>query len=185
MFRLNKLISNKFVPRRKVVSRWFVMRICATTIVVMLIAVSIAISQSSHLPEVEIKYPTMNSSVPGSIEVDGSIIPNEIPLGWHMWVFVNPFSAPGQWWPQGGGEITPWNNTWYTQAQIGGGDADVDKVFKIVVAFVDERDNSYLNKWVIETNKMKKWPSIPMPASVNSTEGDSVIVKRLNPKISI
>jgi hypothetical protein len=130
-----------------------------------------------HYPKIVIESPSNNATVPASIEVNGTIV-GDIPFDWHMWVLVNPRSAPGQWWPQGGGEIEPWNGTWYTQALIGGGDADIGKRFEIRAVLVDNRDNNYLNKWILETNKIGDWPSIPLPAS--SVGNASTVVIRSN-----
>ena len=159
--------------------------IAAMAMIIMLAAASSASSaenDSQKMPVIKIGFPAANSTVPSSIEVNGTIEPHDIPLGWHMWVLVNPISNPGQWWPQGSGEITPWNGTWYTQAVIGGGDADIGKWFNIMAVLVNEKDNGYLNKWVTETSKIRTWPSITIPASADSNWGDSVKVRRSNPQ---
>ncbi|GEM_PF-712741 len=140
------------------------------TIVRPIVTVSLKLDESLKLPEIIIENPKnaiedpKNGEVLSSVEVSGKT-KGDIPHGWHMWLVVNPHSAPGQWWPQGGNEIVPWNGTWYTQALIGGGESDNGKVFDIAAILVDEKDNSYLNKWVFETNENQNWPSISLPAS--------------------
>jgi hypothetical protein len=82
--------------------------------------------------------------------------------GEYMWILVNSFDSPSDWWPQTGGPIIPYrrNLTWEGMARIGGGEQDIGKEFEIVVLIMDANLNSKFNDWQKECKEKKDWPSI-------------------------
>ncbi len=94
-----------------------------------------------------------------------------------MWMFVNPHTGPGNWWPQGGGRIDPLEGKWYSQAYIGSEDAGIGELFDIAVIFVDANDDQVLRDWVDTTTKEQDWPPINLPASANIK--DRITVTRI------
>ena len=82
--------------------------------------------------------------------------------GEYMWILVNSFDSPSDWWPQIGGPIIPYrrNLTWEGMARIGGGEQDIGKEFEIVVLIMDANLNSKFNDWQKECKEKKDWPSI-------------------------
>lgn len=125
---------------------------------------------------IKILDPSEGSNVLESIEVSGNIS-GDIPEGQHMWLLVNPRSAPNQWWPQNGGSIEPdmINHRWYGMARIGGGEGDNGKKFDIAIILVNDGDNQKLNEWVTTTNANQNWPSILIPKSAKFKDRITVV----------
>jgi len=97
------------------------------------------------------------------ITVRGTI-EGEVPANSYLWLLVGE-EAVNQWWPQGGGVITPIMGKWSKRALIGGGpDSDIGKEHQIIVIQVDEKINRELDEWVDAGLRTGDWPSIELPA---------------------
>ena len=90
---------------------------------------------------------------------------------------VNPHTGPGNWWPQGGGRIDPWEGKWYSQAYIGSEEAGIGELFDLAVIFVDKNDNQELMNWLERTTREQDWLPILFPDSAKTMDRITVTMQ--------
>jgi hypothetical protein len=110
----------------------------------------------------KITSPMDGTPVESPVEVTGTVSGGDL-KNKALWLVVNPKELPGQFWPQGGGRIEPYNGEWSSLANIGGGDRDKGKEFDIYVILLDNEGDAQLNSWVKKTNAEHDWPSLSLP----------------------
>ena len=108
---------------------------------------------------VAITYPSREASSPNKVE---GTVSKALKEGEYMWIAVNPFVTPGEWWPQTGGPIKPSEKTltWEGIAYIGEGKQDIGKECDIGVLIVDDELNSKFKDWLRECEEKQDWPPI-------------------------
>jgi hypothetical protein len=108
---------------------------------------------------VEITYTSREASSPTKVE---GTVSKALKEGEYMWIAVNHFVCPGDWWPQTGGPIKPYAKTltWKGIAYIGAGKQDIGKEFEIAVLIVDEELNSKFRDYMNECEEKQDWPPI-------------------------
>jgi tetratricopeptide (TPR) repeat protein len=119
-------------------------------------------SNPSPVPiKAKISYPLDGFPVPTNEIIASGTVTGELAENQSLWLLVGK-KADNQWWPQGGGNITPINEGWEKDARIGE-PKDLGLREQMIVILVDEQVNQYLDNWVKDTNAKKDWYSITLP----------------------
>lgn len=115
------------------------------------------------LEEAKITDPTDGQLVKNAYTVHGTT-KGDICEDSHLWLLVG-IDSESQWWPQGGGSITPIDGKWSKSALFGGGpDFNIGEEFQIILLLVDEKVNEDLNSWVEKGKRTGDWPAMNLPS---------------------
>lgn len=111
---------------------------------------------------IKITAPLADEEVAINVDVSGTISgPGpEVP---YLWLVINPHTAPGLWWPQGG-RIAPYEGRWRASASLGG-EEDKGTQFDMAVVLVNEEDNEYYVQYLRAGERGDGYPGKPLPPS--------------------
>lgn len=123
-------------------------------------------------PEIKIISPEEGDEVPISTIVSGSFS-GELPEGQYMWIVINPYTSPDQWWPQE--RIDP-QEEWDITVWLGR-EEDIGMEFGIAVILVNEEDNQDYVDYLKTGEETGSYPGILLPDSADIVDRITVIRK--------